>query len=103
MPFLLGGLQGVLYLRVLLVMVVAAGCHAGPHFFLQHAHQPKQLRSLDLLGIEVVRFSNVQMTHDIFDRVLLEHLPIQWDIVVELLVRPLLKVIDYCHSWRFKF
>ena len=103
MPFLLGSLQGVVHLRVLLVMVVAACCHSGPHFFLQHAHQSKQLRPLDLLGIEVVRFSYVQMAHDIFDRALLEHLTIQWDIVVELLVRTLLKVIDYRHFWRLKF
>lgn len=75
-------------------------CRCRQYLLLKHGNQAHKLRSLDLLGIEVVCFSHIEMADDILDSARLKQLPVQIDIVVELLVFTLLKVVHDGHFGR---
>ena len=60
---------------------------------LDHGHEPHELAALDLLRVEVVGFSYVEVRDDIVGRLREQHVAIQLDIVIELLITALLEVI----------
>ena len=85
---------------VLLVAGGAARGHARPNLLLYHADQAEELRPLDLLWVEVVRFGYVQVADHILNSVVLEHVAVKGNVMVELLILPLLKMVHYGHLGR---
>lgn len=61
---------------------------------LQHSDESQQLSPLDLLWIEIVGFRYVQVRYDVLWRLRFEHQAVEQDVVVELLIAPLLKVVN---------
>ena len=60
-----------------------------------HANKAHELTALDLLGVQIVRFAHVKVRNDIFDGLLEQHVFVQLDIMVELLVGLSLEVVDH--------
>ena len=56
-----------------------------------------------MLGIEVISFGYVKVRNYILCRLRLEHISIEEDIMIVLVVAPLLEVINNCHFRRVVF
>lgn len=67
---------------------------------LKHLDETEQLGSLDLLGVEVVGLADVEVGNDLVCGLLRQHLTVNEDVVEELLVRPLFKVVHNRHFGR---
>ena len=79
---------------VLNVDLVVPTKEARVELLLDHAHESNELTALDLLRVEVVGFSYVEVRDDIVGRLREQHVAIQLDIVIELLITALLEVIN---------
>ena len=90
--------QASVRLRPLVVYLLLAG--ALVHVLLHHADEAQKLAALHLLWVEVVSFRYVEMGNDIVGSLGGEHIGVKEDVVIELLVVPLLKVVDNGHLGR---
>lgn len=51
------------------------------------------------LGVEVVTLGQVQVGHDVLVCLVLEHIAIEADVMVVLIIFPILKVVYDCQLW----